>query len=91
MNIQAQLLRKYNKIKYNAKHWGKLSEVSSKKFESGAKPTEADGEIFYNAAFFTGAIFAWKIFSNIYNGDYSDREAAELDKILDNPRGEVEN
>lgn len=91
MNIQAQLFRKHNKIEHNAKHWAKLLEESDKKFENGGKATEVDGEIFYNASFFAGALFAWRIFVGIYNGEYSDREAKRLDDILDNPRGEVVN
>lgn len=90
MNIQAQLFRKHNKIEHNAKHWGKLLEKSDKRLEKG-KATEVDGEIFYNATFFAGALFAWKIFVGIYNGEYTDSEAKRLDDILDNPRGEVVN
>ena len=91
MNIQAQLFRKKNKIKHNSKHWNELLEQSSKKFEGGAKPTEVDGEIFYNAAFFKGAEFGFDMFVGIYNGVYSDSEATDLDEILDNPKGEVAN
>ena len=89
MNIQAQLFKQYNKVKYNAEHWAKELEKSNEKMLKGEIATEADGEIFYNATFFAGAQFFGKIFLNTYQGDFNDKEAEHWLKVLDNPEGKA--
>ena len=74
MNIQEQLFKIYNKVKYNSEYWGKLLEESNKRLEGGEEATERDGEIFYNATFYEGASRMGKMFLNTYNGDSSDSD-----------------
>ncbi len=74
MNIQEQLFKAYNKVKYNAKEWAEKLDESNEKMEGGKVATEEDGETFYNATFFAGAQYFGKIFLNIYQGDFTDNE-----------------
>ncbi|HDY89905.1 MAG TPA: hypothetical protein ENH82_17525 [bacterium] len=88
MNIQEQLFRTYNKVKYNSRHYAGLMEELNKKIENGHVATELDSETFYNATFYAGALYFGKIFLNIYQGDFNDKEVEFWQDKLDNPREE---
>ncbi len=82
MNIQAQLFRTLNTVKYNAEHWSKLLVEFNEKIEKGGKANELDAEIFYNATFYEGATYFGKIFIKIYQGEYGDQDVEFWNKRL---------